>query len=244
MYIWIFEESMLKDSRLAITEHNSSDINKIDSFRDQFLCCLTMTINFGEASSSCAISYSSTGCRDTQNIAVSPAVKVCWMTWNTKTTKAWPHCNKKIIVGLLFLPVININCYIFSNITQHFSEINSGFASKQVSASCFIIPMLWHNICPAPVSAIALMVLVVPNILSTRIKTWFTFRVTPHLSLNCITVHQFITLERHFSTSTQVPHLFLISKVIVNLYFSNILSFRKVAQKSQWNYITIIHHCQ
>lgn len=117
---------MLKDSRLAITERNSSDINKIDSFRDQFFCCLKMSFNFGEASSSCAISYSSIWCRDTQNIAVSPAVKVCWMTWNTKTTNAWPHCNKKVILGLLFLPVININCCIFSNITQHFSEINLG----------------------------------------------------------------------------------------------------------------------
>lgn len=154
------------------------------------------------------------------------------MTWNTKTTNTWPHCNKKVISCLFFLPIININYYLFRNIAQHFSEIILACSSKQASTSCFIITTLLHNICPAPVSAIALMVLVVPNT-STRIKTWFTFQLVPHLSLNCITIPSVsYSVERHFSTSTEVPHLFPISKVIVNLYFSIIVSLRKIAQKS------------
>lgn len=191
-----------------------------------------MSFNFGETSSNCAISHSSIWCRDTQNIAVSPAVKVCWMTWNIKTRNTWPHCNKKVISCLFFLFIININYYLFSNITQHFTEIILGCSSKQSSTSCFKITTLLHHICLAPVSTIALMVLVVPNT-STRIKTWFTFQLVPHLRLNCITIASVsCSVERYFSTSTKVPHLFLISKVIINLYFSIIVSLRKIAQKS------------
>lgn len=105
-----------------------------------------MSFNFSKAPNNCVIFYSSIWCRDTQNIAVSPAVKVGWMTWNTKTTNAWPQCNKNVISCLFFLPIININSYLFSNITQHFSEVNLGCSSTQVSTSCFIITTLLRNL--------------------------------------------------------------------------------------------------